>query len=356
MFPVVVGKRGCSLADSTGFGDKMASACVVLRHFREIAESIGMPREAAKVIRRHSWRHFGANVTRVAEFAEAKKSQVGRWGSLEVMPVRYAQEVENVAMMGIILEIEKVLEEALRRVPLEKWPWLAGWEHLSPHVLLRPAMVKEIPMECMPESVDRSDDEDSEVEEGSDVEEEEPREESNDEADRVVQAWDTLQRDKVAARATVGAWTLEFVLRRNSEGSVGDCYAKRAGQARVRSRVALLAALGVTAADGAGRAAPQPGDDAAERGEDTEATEGKAPQPEDGAVKKGEDTEATEGKAPQSQADAVEKGEEIEATEGKRNVKRPHGMPCELWKIRRGGFPDGDTSLSPPKAARRSRG
>ena len=82
MFPVVVGKRGCSLADSTGFGDKMASACVVLRHFREIAESIGMPREAAKVIRRHSWRHFGANVTRVAEFAEAKKSQVAPSRSL----------------------------------------------------------------------------------------------------------------------------------------------------------------------------------------------------------------------------------------------------------------------------------
>ena len=37
MFPAVTGKRGCSLADSTGFADKMASAYVILRHFREIA-------------------------------------------------------------------------------------------------------------------------------------------------------------------------------------------------------------------------------------------------------------------------------------------------------------------------------
>jgi hypothetical protein len=169
MFPAVTGKRGCSLEASTGFADKMASAYVVLRHFREIAAAIGMPVEAAKVIRRHSWRHFAANVTRVAEFTEAKKSQVGRWGSLEVMPVRYAQEVENVAMMGIILEVEQVLKEALQRVPLKKWPWLAGWEHLSPHVSLRPEMVQEIPVACMPELEDRSDDEDSEVEEDSDV-------------------------------------------------------------------------------------------------------------------------------------------------------------------------------------------
>ena len=45
------------------------------------------------------------------------------------------------------------------------WPWLAGWEHLSPHVSLRPDMVAEIPVECMPEQDDRSGDEDSEVEE-----------------------------------------------------------------------------------------------------------------------------------------------------------------------------------------------
>ena len=138
MFPAVTGKRGCSLAESVGFAGKMASAFVVLRHFREIAAAIGMPDEVARVVRRHSWRHFGANVTRVAEFPDAKKSQVGRWGSIEVMPVRYAQEVENVAMMGIILEIEQVLKAALQRVPLKKWPWLAGWEHLSPHVALRP--------------------------------------------------------------------------------------------------------------------------------------------------------------------------------------------------------------------------
>ena len=179
-----------------------------MRHFREIAAAIGMPAEAAKVIRRHSWRHFGANITRVAEFSEAKKSQVGRWGSIEIMPVRYAQEVENVAMMGIILDIEKVLAAALRRVPLKKWPWLAGWEHLSPHVSLRPDMVADIPVECMPEPEDRSDDEDSEVEEGSDADEAGPERLAAEptvaqwRGSEVLRAWDGLQRAKVAARTT----------------------------------------------------------------------------------------------------------------------------------------------------------
>ena len=85
--------------------------------------------------------------------------------------MRYAQEVENVAMMGIVLEIEVKLAAALKRVPLKKWPWLAGWEHLSPHVSLRPELVADVPVECMPEQEDRSDDEDSEVEDdGQDVE------------------------------------------------------------------------------------------------------------------------------------------------------------------------------------------
>ena len=245
MFPCVIGRRGCSLAESTGFGDKMASAQVVLRHFREIASSIGMPGEAAMVIRRHSWRHFGANVTRVAEFSDSKKSQVGRWGSLEVMPVRYAQEVEEVAMMGIILEIERVLEEALRRVPLREWPWLTGWEHLSPHVSLRPDLVHDVPLACFPEAGDRSDDEDSEIEEDAPGTEEAERPVSSADSDSVVRAWDSLQREKVAARTSVGEWVVEFVLRKASDAAVGDCYAKRAGHPRVRSRVALLAALGV---------------------------------------------------------------------------------------------------------------
>ena len=81
---------------------------------------------------------------------------------MENMPTRYAQEVNEVAMMGIVLKVEKVVTDALGRVPLSKWPWLAGWENLSPHLLLRPADAVYVPLACEPEVFDReSDDEDS---------------------------------------------------------------------------------------------------------------------------------------------------------------------------------------------------
>ena len=150
-------------------------------------------------------------------------------------------------MMGIILEIEQVLRTALQRVPLKKWPWLAGWEHLSPHVSLRPELVQDIPVECLPEPEDRSDDEDSEVAEDSGDDEAEMRRAAalpDPDGAEVLRAWDELQRGKVAARMTVGVWTLEYVLRKVSACAAGDCYAKRAGRPRVRSRVALVAMLG----------------------------------------------------------------------------------------------------------------
>ena len=94
------------------------------------------------------------------------------------------------------MEVEQVLKEALQRVPLKKWPWLAGWEHLSPHVSLRPEIVQEIPVECMPELEDRSDDEDSEVEEDSDVDDSESGQlavRSDSDGEAVLRAWDALQ-------------------------------------------------------------------------------------------------------------------------------------------------------------------
>jgi hypothetical protein len=412
MFPAVTGKRGCSLEESTGFADKMASAYVVLRHFREIAAAIGMPVEAAKVIRRHSWRHFAANVTRVAEFTEAKKSQVGRWGSLEVMPVRYAQEVENVAMMGIILEVEQVLKEALQRVPLKKWPWLAGWEHLSPHVSLRPEMVQEIPVACMPELEDRSDDEDSEVEEDSDVDDAESgqlavRSESDGEA--VLRAWDALQCEKVAARMTVGDWTVEFVLRKISDSSAGDCYAKCAGRPRVRSRVALVAMLGLTDSAIEKRDRSDRVERNDERGAGSssgpveaasvELAEPSIPHDEsitettvcetvesavaackeawkhsvsewtqavlaaDAVVQRAQRSDATTalgGELDDEVDDEVddEADDEMDGSvflikPGK--VRRPPGASLDLWRLTHGGFPDGDTAMSPPAEAKRTK-
>ena len=365
MFPAVTGKRGCSLAESVGFADKMASAYVVLRHFREIAAAIGMPYEAAKVVRRHSWRHFGANVTRVAEFADAKKSQVGRWGSLEVMPVRYAQEVENVAMMGIILEIEQVLKAALQRVPLKKWPWLAGWEHLSPHVALRPELVKEIPVECLPEPGDRSDDEDSEVDEDSDDDADEPGRATvlpDSGGAAVLEAWDNLQREKVAARTVVGAWTLEFVLRKISDCSAGDCYAKCAGRPRVRSRVALLAALGVT--DSAGKEDGHDGraEAVVERGAASSSAAFEAPVVGGAVLGSGGKAPATEltgagreadGEVPIAESSDGEDGDSAVVRPEK--VRRPPGIPLDLWRLTHGGFPDGDTAMKPPLEAKRAR-
>ena len=396
MFPAVTGKRWCSLSESTGFSDKMASAYVVLRHFREIAVAIGMPGEAAKVIRRHSWRHFAANITRVAEFSEAKKSQVGRWGSLEVMPVRYAQEVENVAMMGIILEVEQVLAAALKRVPLKKWPWLAGWEHLSPHVSLRPNMVKDVPVECLPEPEDRSDDEDSEVEEGSEVDDSESDQLAvlpGSDGEAVLRAWDAMQREKIAARTTVGDWTVEFVLRKISDSSAGDCYAKCAGRPRVRSRVALLAMLGLTDSESEKRDRV----DRIERNDERGA--GSSSEPVEAAVRElaetstASDEPVTEATACDTveaaieackearchsvsewtqavlAADAVmqlahgsevttERDEEVDAAPflikpGK--VRRPPGVPLDLWRLTHGGFPDGDTAMSPPAEAKRTK-
>ena len=41
------GQAGLLACGLEGFGDKMASAYVILRHFREIATAIKMPAEAA---------------------------------------------------------------------------------------------------------------------------------------------------------------------------------------------------------------------------------------------------------------------------------------------------------------------
>ena len=365
MFPAVTGKRGCSLADSVGFAHTMASAYVVLRHFREIAAAIGMPDEVAKVVRRHSWRHFGANVTRVAEFSDAKKSQVGRWGSLEVMPVRYAQEVENVAMMGIILEMEQVVKAALQRVPLQKWPWLAGWEHLSPHVSLRPDLVAEVPVECLPEPEDRSDDEDSEVDEDSDDDVGEPgRAAAPPDSDgaAVLQAWDTLQHEKVAARMVVGVWTLEFVLRKISDCSAGDCYAKCAGRPRIRSRVALRSVLGV--ADSAGEEGGHDDRDGAvgEVGAASSSAALEAPVGGGAVLGIGGKTPATE--LAEAAPEADDEAPPAESSDGEgsdpdvvrpEKVRRPRGTSLDLWRLTHGGFPDGDTAMRPPLDAKRAR-
>ena len=379
LFPCVTGKRGCSLIDSAGFDDRMASASVILRHFRCLADIIGMPAEAAKVIRRHSWRHFCANITRVAEFAPSDKEQVGRWGSLEVMPIRYAQEVEEVSMMAIILKVEAVVVKALKRVPLEQWPWIAGWEHLSPNVLLRPSDVVHIPLACEPEELDRvSDDEDSDEENftaetptnGSPVE--------TRDVEEVLRAWDDLVSAKQPGKVAVHGWSLEYVLRKAGDRTTGDCYAKMAGCPRLRSRVALVAAfkldqVELQAMPGIGLPAESiPATLENEVGNEKETDEqpsalaarmdGKEMpevveegQPPDASA----DEKRTEGACEEHDATTTQMdGSEMDVS-GERHHPQ-EGGPSEgprrktpQWAQRMGGFGDGDTSLSPPHNSKR---
>jgi len=358
LFMTMKGRKGCSLAEAAGFGDTVASAAVLLRLFRGLAESIGMPPELAKLMRRHSWRHFGANVARVAEFSAEDRSGVGRWGNIEDMPMRYAQEVEEVAMMAIVLKIERAVVRALERMPLAKWPWVAGWENLSPQVELRPSQV--VPPGCCPEAEDReSDDEDSDVDEddGSQVG---PACAGGTGGEEVLAVWDRLQTAKEHARELVHGWAIEFVLRKSQGGSKGDCYATRAGCRRIRSRSALIVALGLEVGDGrAAQAAEAELEDAVERA---------VPPSGSGAAASAPHSEGAIPCAAGDQADAL--GAASAVTNDGREVpggpsgsvaeallpehpgdcsmaKRPRRREClEGWK-------DGDTAMSPPKGTRR---
>ena len=239
LFMVVSGPRGCNLSDATGFGASMASASVLLRHFKFLAESVGMESSLVGKFRRHSWRHFIANITRIAEFSEGERAQAGRWANLENMPTRYAQEVENAAMMAIVLKVEVVVRDALARVPLAKWPWVGGWEHLSPVAAIRGGHEPGgAPLSCplVIEDVE-SDDECSDMDEGD------GGSASACDGQAILAAWDRLKAAKVAARVAVEGWHVEFVLRSISESSVGDCYASPPTGPRIRSRAALLSAL-----------------------------------------------------------------------------------------------------------------
>ena len=48
------------------------------------------------------------------------------------MPLRYAQEVKFLTHIRIIRKVLTKCEEAMQRVPIEKWPLFGGWEFLDP--------------------------------------------------------------------------------------------------------------------------------------------------------------------------------------------------------------------------------
>ena len=293
IFVGLQGPRGCNVDDATGFAHTMASAVVILRHFRRVMHILGADQAVAELIRRHSFRHWIANITRVADFSPAKKSQAGRWADLGCMPTRYAQEVEFVTMVDIIMEAVECVDRAVERLPIHAWPWLGGWEQLSPRVELRDSPAACVPLECPPEAEDVVDDD-----ERSDVDEDEDlvgmdtndangippgwKEQSlasglgsdlsfyvHDDgrsvrsrcaawqsqkrgmraAGRVdiglvgelVKQWDALITAGVNAREVVHGWRIEYVLRGCSASAVGDAYATSPDGVRLRSRKALCA-------------------------------------------------------------------------------------------------------------------
>ena len=168
--------------------------------------------------------------------------------------------------------------------------------------------------------------------------------------------------EKVAARTVVGAWTLEFVLRKISDCSAGDCYAKCAGRPRVRSRVALLAALGVT--DSAGKEDGHDGraEAVVERGAASSSAAFEAPVVGGAGLGIGGKAPATEltgagreadGEVPIAESSDGEDGDSAVVRPEK--VRRPPGIPLDLWRLTHGGFPDGDTAMKPPLEAKRAR-
>ena len=214
------------------------------------------------------------------------------------------------------------------------------------------------------------------------------------EADEVLAAWDTLVRDKVPATVVVANWSVEWVARKIGDRSAGDCYAKLAGRPRVRSRVALVRALGLaipamdhvaadehvlsmSGHDGILSNAHVHEEEEVQSGHDTgtggpEAVGGVSNEDTGMELNRGTDgpdavggvsnvdagmelnlgTDGPDavGDTPTDETDAVGGGvgqspEEAPAP----SAKRPK------WLGNLGGFPDGETSLSPPKAERRAR-
>ena len=221
----------------------------------------------------------------------------------------------------------------------------------------------------------------------------------------MVQAWDLLQREKVAARTTVGRWTIEFVPRKAGERSAGDCYAKSAGLPRVRSRVALLTRLGIEETEKeAASKGEQVGQGSEARDGDngapnvhvdgTEMDEAISSDRQDAAGEGVDNSRLEEEAAPVAQIGEEELGSTAEsggqlvehearppkpAGEGSSadhghqrpapeeegsgraaearpaKVRRPRGSSIEVWGLTHGGFGDGDTAMSPIRELRRAR-
>lgn len=124
--------RGHSLVQGCVFTDEPASPYIILTYLREILmlPSVSLPPEEAKLMRRHSMRHWIANAVRILRFPLSDAFQGGRWKEMAVMPLRYSQETKFVAVVDVILRVLERCEEAFVRTPPQEWPVFGGWELL----------------------------------------------------------------------------------------------------------------------------------------------------------------------------------------------------------------------------------
>jgi hypothetical protein len=130
MFPS--SQRGAKLANLSEMGKSPASAYCILKYLREILQlpSIAMSADEAKRLRRHSFRHWIANLLRILRKPLSDAYQGGRWKEHNCMPLRYAEETKFLAQIRIIAEVCADCEAALSRVGVENWPVFGGWELL----------------------------------------------------------------------------------------------------------------------------------------------------------------------------------------------------------------------------------
>ena len=112
----------------------MASSYMILRYLHEILllPSISMSDADARRMRRHSFRHFDANIMRVCKFDWSDRFTGGRWKESGVMPLRYSQEVQFLSSVELIVRLIQACEEALRSYPVGTWPIYGGWERFLP--------------------------------------------------------------------------------------------------------------------------------------------------------------------------------------------------------------------------------
>ena len=122
---------GVALADASDMVDRPATPYLILRYLREILQlaDICMAAAEARRLRRHSFRHFLANVIRICKFPMSDAFQGGRWKEQHCMPLRYAEEVKMVTAVDLIVRVIRACEDAMAEHPIGDWPLFGGWEN-----------------------------------------------------------------------------------------------------------------------------------------------------------------------------------------------------------------------------------